>query len=93
MKTPPAGWEDIEPTLSRLDMKMREVENESHEGKRVVETTWPIFQLHHQKSRYVYELYYKKQAISKELYDYCVANKIIDGALIAKWKKVPWVFA
>src|SRR4051812_37070283 len=88
LKVPPPGWENIEPTLNEIDMKMRETENESHEGKRVVETTWPIFKLHHQKSRYIYELYYKREAISKELYDYCINSKIVDAALIAKWKKV-----
>lgn len=53
----------------------------------MVESTWPIFQLHHQKSRYIYELYHKRKAISKELYDYCIDMKVADAALIAKWKK------
>jgi len=33
-------------------------------------------------------MYYKKKAISKELYEYCLAEKIADANLIAKWKKV-----
>ena len=120
-KPPPEGWELIEPTLEELDLKMREHETESHEGKRKVrpchwqcqttwtvlliksiadvycwccpvhvqimqptasfqlflythqvEALWPIFKIHHQKSRYLYDLYYKRKAISKELYDYCL---------------------
>lgn len=64
------------------------VENESHEGKRKVESVWPVFRIHHQRSRYVYDLYYKRKAISKELYDYLLKNGYADANLIAKWKKV-----
>lgn len=48
---------------------------------------WPIFQISHQRSRYVYELYYEKEAISKELYEYLLKNGYADKMLIAKWKK------
>ena len=44
--------------------------------------------LHHQRSRYIYDLYYKRKAISKELYDYCIKESYADPNLIAKWKKV-----
>lgn len=63
-------------------------ENEPHEGKRRVESLWPIFRLHHQRSRYIYDLYYKREAISKDVYDYCLKHGYADGNLIAKWKKV-----
>eukprot|EP00095_Tigriopus_kingsejongensis_P009219 maker-scaffold1882_size25737-snap-gene-0.10 protein:Tk09219 transcript:maker-scaffold1882_size25737-snap-gene-0.10-mRNA-1 annotation:"bud31 homolog" len=86
-KPPPEGWELIEPTLEELECKMREAETESHEGKRKVEALWPIFKIHHQRSRYIFDLFYRRKAISRELYDYCVKNKIADGNLIAKWKK------
>lgn len=86
-KAPPDGWELIEPTLDELEQKMREAETAPHEGKRKTEVLWPIFKIHHQKSRYIYDLYYKRKAISKELYDYCIAEKIADANLIAKWKK------
>ena len=48
---------------------------------------WPIFQISHQRSRYVYELYYEKEAISKELYEWLLKNGYADAMLIAKWKK------
>ncbi|VDP09226.1 unnamed protein product [Soboliphyme baturini] len=64
-KAPPDGWELIEPTLDEFEQKMREAEAEPHEGKRRVEALWPIFRIHHQKSRYIYDLYYKRQAITK----------------------------
>jgi hypothetical protein len=40
-------------------------EAEPHEGKRKVESLWPIFKIHHQRARYVYDLYYRRKAISK----------------------------
>ncbi|XP_068435039.1 protein BUD31 homolog [Clinocottus analis] len=86
-KPPPDGWELIEPTLDELDQKMREAETEPHEGKRKVESLWPIFRLHHQRSRYIYDLFYKRKAISRELYDYCIKEGYADKNLIAKWKK------
>ena len=67
-KRPPEGWELIEPTLEELEGKMREAETESHEGKRKVEALWPIFKIHHQRSRYIYDLYYRRKAISKGKY-------------------------
>jgi bud site selection protein 31 len=68
------------------------VENESHEGKRKVESLWPVFRIHHQRSRYVYDLYYKRKAISRELYDYLLKHNYADANLIAKWKKVSIAF-
>lgn len=62
-------------------------ETESHEGKRKQESLWPIFKIHHQKSRYIYDLFYRRKAISRELYNFCLDEKIADKNLIAKWKK------
>ncbi|CBK21968.2 uncharacterized protein [Blastocystis hominis] len=67
-------------------MKMREAESQPHDGKRKQESIWPILQIHHQKSRYIWEAYKDKQ-ISRELYDFCIKNKIADKDLIAMWKK------
>ena len=38
-------------------------------------------------SRYIYDLYYDKEAVSKQLYDWLLKNGYADGNLIAKWKK------
>eukprot|EP01039_Chlorochromonas_danica_P000738 gene738-802_t len=86
-RSPPAGFEYIEPTLTALENELRERVNEPHEGLRKNESQWPIHQINWQKSRYVYDMYYTFKRISKEVYDYCVNNKIVDSALIAKWKK------
>ncbi|CAO3687739.1 unnamed protein product [Umbelopsis ramanniana] len=77
-KRPPEGFDDLEPTFREFDKKMR---------MRKVESVWPVFRIHHQRSRYVYDLYYKRKAISKELYDYLLKNGYADANLIAKWKK------
>lgn len=38
-------------------------------------------------SRYVYDMYYEKEAISKQLYEWLLKNGYADANLIAKWKK------
>ena len=61
--------------------------NEPHEGMRKSESQWPVHQINWQKSRYVYDMFYVYNRISREVYEYCIKNKIVDAALIAKWKK------
>lgn len=48
------------------------VVEEGHEGKRRTESLWPVHQINWQRSRYIYDLYYKYGKISRELYDYCL---------------------
>ncbi|CAF9912903.1 MAG: G10 protein [Gomphillus americanus] len=86
-KPPPDGFDDIEDTLLEFANRMKDAENESHEGKKKQESVWPIFQITHQRSRYIYELYYEKEAISKQLYDWLLKNKYAQADLISKWKK------
>ncbi|KAJ8502494.1 hypothetical protein ONZ45_g11701 [Pleurotus djamor] len=86
-KRPPEGYEEIESVLDDYAKKMRDAENESHEGKRKSESLWPIMRISHTRSRYIYELYYKREAISKELYDWLLKEGYADANLIAKWKK------
>eukprot|EP00828_Plagiopyla_frontata_P044421 TRINITY_DN7247_c0_g1_i3.p3 TRINITY_DN7247_c0_g1~~TRINITY_DN7247_c0_g1_i3.p3 ORF type:complete len:172 (-),score=30.09 TRINITY_DN7247_c0_g1_i3:81-596(-) len=77
----------IEPTLTELTQQMRDAENDPNDGKRKNEAIWTILKLHHQSSRYIYESYYKRKEISKELYEYCLNEQYADRNLIAKWKK------
>ena len=86
-KKPPKGFEIIEERLKKFQSQMRDVENESHHGQRKVEGVWKIFKVNHQRSRFIYELYYKKKEISKDLYNYLLKQKYADKNLIAKWKK------
>ncbi|KAJ1802943.1 Component of the SF3b subcomplex of the U2 snRNP, partial [Coemansia sp. RSA 2523] len=84
---PPEGWSDLEPRLDEFKQKMRDAETEPTTGKRKVESTWGITRVHHQRSRYIFDLYYKRKAISLELFTYCVKHGHADGTLMAKWKK------
>ncbi|KIY73899.1 maternal g10 transcript [Cylindrobasidium torrendii FP15055 ss-10] len=86
-KKPPEGYEEIETILDDYAKKMRDAENESHEGKRRAESLWPIMRISHARSRYIYELYYKREAVSRELYDWLLKEGYADANLIAKWKK------
>ncbi|GAA97294.1 uncharacterized protein L969DRAFT_84272 [Mixia osmundae IAM 14324] len=86
-RAPPEGFEEIESVLDEYARRMRDVESESHEGKRKAESTWPIMRINHTRSRYIYDLYYKREAISKELYDWLLKEKYADATLIAKWKR------
>jgi bud site selection protein 31 len=86
-KPPPAGFEDIEDTLLEYSNKLRDAQNADPSGKKKHELVWPIFQISHARSRYVYDLYYEREAISKQLYDWLLKNGYADGNLIAKWKK------
>ncbi|KAI8868147.1 protein BUD31 [Ramicandelaber brevisporus] len=84
----PDGWDDIEPTLLEFEDRLREATTASTDGLRKSESTWPILRLHHQRSRYLFDLYYKRQLISRELFDYCIdAKQLGDRMLIAKWRK------
>lgn len=91
-KKPPEGFDLIEPALEELERNMRDAVNEPHEGKRKCESTWKVTKIHWQRSRYIYELYYKKKQISKELYEWCLDEKYADRNLIAKWKKPGFEF-
>ena len=83
----PAGYDYLEPTLNALDDELRQAINSTHQGKAKRESLWPIHQINYQRSRYIYDMYYKYKKISKELYDYLLKEKVADADLIAKWKK------
>merc|ERR1739848_343039 len=86
-KRPPPGFEVLQDTLDNLDRQMRDAEAEPADAKPKNELHWAIFRIHHQRSRYVYEMFYKKKKISREVYEYCLREKYADAQLIAKWKK------
>ncbi|ONM07238.1 hypothetical protein ZEAMMB73_Zm00001d033323 [Zea mays] len=44
--------------------------NDPHDGKRKCEALWPIFRISHQRSHFIYGLYYKRKEISQELYEF-----------------------
>jgi bud site selection protein 31 len=78
-KPPPEGFDEIEGVLEEYNRKMRDAENEDHEGKRKTESLWPIFRINHTRTRYIWDLYKKREAISKELFDWLVKEKYADA--------------
>eukprot|EP00586_Coscinodiscus_wailesii_P006521 CAMPEP_0172488976 /NCGR_PEP_ID=MMETSP1066-20121228/18714_1 /TAXON_ID=671091 /ORGANISM="Coscinodiscus wailesii, Strain CCMP2513" /LENGTH=273 /DNA_ID=CAMNT_0013256525 /DNA_START=64 /DNA_END=885 /DNA_ORIENTATION=+ len=86
-KKAPQGYEIISTVLAALENELRDKVKESNVGLRNTESMWPILQIQHQRTRYVYDMYYTYKRIPRKVYDYCIKNKIIDAALIAKWKK------
>jgi len=86
-RPPPEGYDVVEPTLIAIDNELRDKVNESHEGKRKLESQWPVHQLNWQRTRYIYDMHYKYNRISKEVLDHCIENKVIDGALVSYWRK------
>lgn len=86
-KKPPEGWELIEEVIEDFEQQLKEAVNEEHEGKRKTELTWKIHRLHWEKNRFIYDLMYQRKVMSKDLFDWCVREKVADGALISKWRK------
>ena len=86
-KTPPAGFEIIEGVLEALENELRDAVKETNATKRKTESLWPVHQINWQKTRYVYDMFYTHQRISRAVYQYCLDQKLVDAALIGKWKK------
>lgn len=86
-KPPPDGYEDIEDQLLDFSNQMKDAEAASGAGKKKHEVLWPIYEINNRRSRYVYELFYEREAISRTLYEWLLKNGHADPALIAKWKK------
>ena len=86
-KPPPEGFSDIEDDLLIFANKMKDAQNKTAPTGPKHQAQWEVFQIAHQRSRYVYDLYYEKEAISKQLYDWLLKNGYADAMLIAKWKK------
>lgn len=78
-KPPPEGFEEIEDILEDYQRQMRDAESADHEGKRKTESLWPIMRISHTRSRYIYDLYYKREAISRELYDWLLKEQYADA--------------
>mmetsp|Transcript_16511 Transcript_16511/g.21600 ORF Transcript_16511/g.21600 Transcript_16511/m.21600 type:complete len:115 (+) Transcript_16511:140-484(+) len=91
-KKPPPGFDYIEPILEALEAELRDVVQEKDPQKRKTQAMWPVHQINWQKSRYIYDMYYIHQKINKKVYQYCLDQKLVDPALIAKWKK-NWIRA
>ena len=86
-KSPPPGFDYVEPILEALENELRDVVKDTNLNKRKLESMWPVHQINWQKSRYIYDLFYKHKRIDRAVYQYCLDQKLVDADLIAKWKK------
>lgn len=83
----PEDFDKVKPTIEKLQLKLKEAQRKSIKTETKQTSLWPILELDHQISRYVYSMYYEKKLISRELYDYLLRQKYVNADLIAKWKK------
>ncbi|CCE63022.1 hypothetical protein TPHA_0D03890 [Tetrapisispora phaffii CBS 4417] len=89
-KNAPKGFEDIKETLQEFQEELDDIQSSEKSSKlaaRANVSLWEIMRIHNERSRYVYNLFYKRKAISRELYEWLLKNKYGDKYLISKWKK------
>ncbi|AGO10041.1 AaceriAAR051Cp [[Ashbya] aceris (nom. inval.)] len=85
---PPAGFDKVEPTLAAFAQQLRDLQSASApRGPRASASAWPVFRVAHERSRYVYTMYHRRRAISRDLYDWLLRHRYADRYLIAKWRK------
>ena len=81
------GWEDIEHVIEDFEQQMKDAVAEDEEGVRKNELAWRVHRVHYEKNRFVWELMYKRKKMKRELYEYLTREKVVDAALISKWRK------
>ncbi|KAG0657556.1 Component of the SF3b subcomplex of the U2 snRNP [Maudiozyma exigua] len=88
-KKAPEGFSKIEPTLQDFEVRLKDIQDtkESKVSSKGNENLWKIMQVHHERSRYIYTLFYKRKLISRDLYQWLLREKYADKQLIAKWRK------
>ncbi|KAG5510530.1 hypothetical protein JKF63_06827 [Porcisia hertigi] len=47
---------------------------------------WSMAAINRARTRYVFLAYYKEHIVSKEVFDYCVEMRLIDGGLARRWR-------
>lgn len=82
---PPKEFEKVRVFLEKVEAEMRRLEN-APLVPRPSENHWAIFQLHHQRSRHIYNLK-RSGEISKELYRYLSSMRFVDHELACCWDK------
>ncbi|NXH06753.1 BUD31 protein, partial [Loxia leucoptera] len=85
-KAPLDGCQLMEPMLDQLGQERREVEMEPHKGKKKLESLWPIFRIHHQKTIMSVTIIFSAKIPSPGFLSW-VLHQGGDKNLIAQWKK------
>jgi bud site selection protein 31 len=84
MPKPPKGFDVVADVLDSFDAEMKAAIAEPHQGKRKTETTWGVAKVNRSRTRAVWELFRAGKA-TKDVLDYCVKVKFIDGSLVRLW--------
>ena len=87
LKKAPTDFLEINDQLNMFEDMMKKVESEPNLGKRKFESSWDIYKVNHQKTLYVYNLYFKNKSMTKEVYDFIIKEGLVDKHLIMKWRK------
>ncbi len=88
---PPQGFDEVKPTLDDFETRLLDIQNSGQASSKVsklaTEELWKILQIQHERTRYVYRLYFERRLISRELYLWLLRERYADKLLIAKWKR------
>jgi bud site selection protein 31 len=84
MPKPPPGFDAVAPVLDEYEARMRAAIAEPHAGKRKAETTWGVAEVNRERTRAVFNLV-RAGTVSKEVLEYCVKVKFVDGSLVKLW--------
>jgi bud site selection protein 31 len=83
--SPPEDYEKVRPFLEQMDAEMQRAVN-APVSSNYAENFWPVFQLHHQRSRHIYNLLQHGE-IDRSLYDYLKENGFVDHSLVCHWRR------
>lgn len=85
LQSPPPSFAIVRDYLEAIEAKMECVlRDASTDG--ASDVLWPIYRLHHQRSRYLFAMY-KDGKIEPSLYKYLCAMRYVDVHLVSYWKK------
>lgn len=63
-----------------------ETEDGGDDGTQTLPPLWQVARINRDRTRYVYNAYYVDKTISKEVWEYCVEQGLIDGGLARRWR-------
>ena len=73
--SPPPGWDSVKDIVLKLNEEMRWAENSDDTSIPTQEQIWKVMQLNWKRSRPIYEMRWKQNKISNELYEW-ILNQI-----------------
>lgn len=84
---PPDGWEKVRDMVLDLNQKMRDVESTDNTEGSTKSQIWEVMRANWKRSRPIYEMRWKTNEISNDLYEWILKNEYADRELINAWRK------